>query len=156
MAVETSTQSHILVIDHSMDVLNIIRELLGDEGYRVSTRRHSGQEIGTLEDITPDLIVIDYIWNRSDDNWSQLRSLRLMPAARFIPIVLCTVSLLEAPMLELQLVDLHIDVVLKPFDIDLLLAVIGAALARPATSPVDDDPILPVIPLPPEFDLPAA
>jgi len=135
MVVSTPTQSHILVIDHSPDVINVLRELLSDEGYRVSTGLHLSHDARSVVESAPDLIVIDYVWETPDENWSLLQSIRRMPPARDIPIVLCTGSVRQATGMADHLRSLQIDVVLKPFDIDRFLAVVSAALSRKKSRP---------------------
>jgi len=123
-------QPHILAINHSPDLLDLLRDLLTDEGYRVSVQSHLERDLATFNHLAPDLIVIDYMWATTDENWSLLQLLRLNPPTVSTPIVLCTGAIREAVEMTDHLREMHIDVVLKPFDIARLLNVIAAALAR--------------------------
>lgn len=130
MKLSNGQQPHILAINHSPDVLQLLKELLVDEGYKVTLRSHLDRDLPDINHIDPDLIMIDYMWATSDENWSLLQLLRLNPQTRETPIVLCTGAIKEAISLNAHLREMRIDVVLKPFDIDRLMNVIAAALER--------------------------
>lgn len=53
--------------------------------------------------------------------------------------MLCTGALEQAEALKEHLREMRIDVVLKPFDLDRLLKVIGEALARRSPTPTAHD-----------------
>jgi CheY-like chemotaxis protein len=120
-------QPHILAINYSPDLL---QNLLTDEGYRVTIQSHLERDLQTFDQLAPDLIVIDYMWATTDDNWSLLQLLRLNLSTKLTPIVLCTGAIKEAEALKEHLRDMRIDVVLKPFDLEQLLNVTATALAR--------------------------
>jgi CheY-like chemotaxis protein len=108
-------------------------ELLTDEGYRVTTRSHLDRDLQEITGLAPDLIVIDYMWPTTDDNWSLLQLLRLHPPTAQIPILLCTGAVREAQQLESHLADLRITVLYKPFDIDRLTGAVHLALTLDPT-----------------------
>jgi len=130
MKLSNGQQPHILAINHSPDVLQLLKELLVDEGYKVTLRSHLDRDLPDINHIAPDLIMIDYMWTTSDENWSLFQLLRLNPQTRETPIVLCTGAIKEAISLNEHLSEMSVDVVLKPFDIDRLMNVIAAALER--------------------------
>jgi CheY-like chemotaxis protein len=123
-------QPHILAINHSTDLVDLLRDLLTDEGYRVTIQSHLERDLAQFNHLSPDLIMIDYMWATTDENWSLLQLLRLNPPTASTPIVLCTGAIKEAMELAEHLREMRVDVVLKPFDIERLLKVIAAALAR--------------------------
>lgn len=73
-------QPHILAINHSPDLLHLLQDLLTDEGYRVTIQSHLERDLQNFDQLAPDLIVIDYMWETTDDNWSLLQILRLNPS----------------------------------------------------------------------------
>ncbi len=81
---------HILSINHSPDLLKLMRELLEDEGFRVSTQSHLDKDLDEVAELAPDLIIIDYMWRHDDLNWSLLQMLRMDRRTKHIPVILCT------------------------------------------------------------------
>ncbi len=112
-----------------------------EEGYKVTLRSHLDQDLPEINLIAPDLIIIDYMWATTDDNWSMLQLLRLNTATRETPIVLCTGAIKEAISLNEHLREMNIDVVLKPFDIDRFLKVIAGAIERHSKQEESTDPV---------------
>ena len=131
-------QHHILCINNSEDVLALFRELLGDEGYRVTTQSYVDKNLDAISELNPDLIILDYMWDHEDSGWALLQMAKMSPKTRGIPIVLCTGAVKQVSEMEAHLLDMKIRVVLKPFDIDLLLEVVAAELAITSDSPVSD------------------
>ena len=123
---------HVLAINDDEAVLALVRELLEEEGYRVTTQRHAARDLAAIKAQPPDAIVLDYMWANEDANWSLLQMLRLDPATAAIPVVLCTGAVREVEALGPRLAELGVRVLLKPFNIDDLTALLAEALARPA------------------------
>ncbi len=133
MTATTASQQHILAIDNSQAVLDLFRELLEGEGYRVSIQSYVDKDLDAIKGLAPDLIILDYMWGAEDGGWSLLQLLRLDPSTKDIPIVLCTGAVAEASELEPHLSEMSVRVVLKPFDLDDLLGAIRNALDSHAT-----------------------
>jgi two-component system phosphate regulon response regulator PhoB len=121
---------HILVLDNDAAVLSLFRDLLGEEGYSVTTQTHADHDLTGIIALQPDLIVLDYRWSTEDTSWSLLHLLRKAPQTTRIPIVLCTGAAQEIEALSGQLAEMAVQVVLKPFDIEEMFVVIASALAR--------------------------
>jgi DNA-binding response OmpR family regulator len=128
----TETSPHILAINHSPDLLNLMRELLEEEGFRVTTQSHLDKDLDDVVHFSPDLVILDYMWRNDDLNWSLLQMLRIDRRTKHIPVILCTGAVREVKELRSHLDTMDITVVLKPFDIDHLLSVIRQTLARTA------------------------
>lgn len=67
------SQPHILIVDDEPDIRNLISEILTDEGYQVSVAdggEHANQQ---LQEIAPDLVLLD-IWMPDIDGISLLKS----------------------------------------------------------------------------------
>ena len=123
-------QSHVLAINNDQAVLALFRDLLEDEGYRVTTQAYVDRDLAGIKVLKPDLIVLDYMWATEDASWSLLQMLRMDPGTAKIPIVLCTAAVREVEALEGHLENMGVRVVLKPFNIDQLVTVIADALAK--------------------------
>jgi DNA-binding response OmpR family regulator len=130
-------QRHILAINNDPDVLALFRDLLEDENFRVSTQTYVDRDLTQITALRPDLIVLDYMWANEDASWSLLQMLRMEPATDSIPIILCTGAVREVEALEGHLAEMGVTVVLKPFNIDQLVAAIRDRLgADHALDPV--------------------
>ncbi len=113
---------HILVINDEQDVLSLFREILEDEGYRVSTLTYPMTELGDLRILAPDLVVMDMIFGGEDRGWHFLQQIRLDRETARLPIVVCTAAVRLAREAKEYLEGMGIGIVLKPFDIDPFLA----------------------------------
>lgn len=131
--------THILAMNESDDVLELFRELLEEEGYRVTTQSYVDKDLDAIRDLNPDLIILDYMWDHEDSGWALLQMAKMSRKTKSIPIVLCTGAVKQVSELEAHLLDMKIRVVLKPFDIDHLLEVIARELAVGSGSPVSDE-----------------
>lgn len=119
---------HILAINNSEDVLELFRELLEDEGYRVSVQPYLDKDIDAISTLRPDLIILDYMWEGEDSGWALLQMLKMSPKTKDIPIVICTGAVKQVEALNAHLMQMQVQVVLKPFDIEKLLKVIDEAV----------------------------
>ena len=128
--------AHILVVNHAPAILDLQRELLGEEGYRVTTLLRPDQTIDTIVAAEPDLIILDYMWPQSDNEWTLLNLLRIDRRARHIPVIVCSAAVRHVQEMEGHLRSMAIRVVFKLFDIDHLIAEVKAALeAAPTEDP---------------------
>src|SRR5262245_42785692 len=110
---------HVLMIDDAPELLDLLVELLQDEGYRVST---SGAllSLDEISVVAPDAIIHDLIFTeKSDDVWQAVRRMRLDSRLASVPLILCTADsrVTRDRNLVAQLETLGIPVLLKPFAI---------------------------------------
>jgi CheY-like chemotaxis protein len=128
----------ILAINNDPAVLALFRDLLEEAGYHVSTQTYVDRDLDQIKALKPALIVLDYMWANEDASWSLLQMLRMDPATKAIPIVLCTGAVHEVKAFEDHLVTMGVTVVLKPFNIDQLVDAIRERLgADRALRPID-------------------
>lgn len=122
------TGQHILAINNDQAVLGLFRDLLEEEGFRVSLQAYADKALTEIESLAPDLVILDYMWADDDGGWSLLQMLRMNPKTGAIPIILCTGAVHEVEALSAHLLEMGVRVVLKPFSIYRLLEVIAEAL----------------------------
>jgi CheY-like chemotaxis protein len=79
---------HILVANHAPEILELMRELPAEAGYRVSTMPRDGQDLDSIVALDPALIFIDYMWPSSDNEWTLLNLLRMDRSTGEIPVLL--------------------------------------------------------------------
>jgi CheY-like chemotaxis protein len=126
-----SEQKHILVVNDTVAILELFTVLLEDEGYRVSTDGFSvelGEMLGRIREMQPDLIVLDLVIMEEGKGWQLLQLLRMDRETRAIPVIICTAASRLVDDLQTHLDTMKVGVVLKPFDIDHLLAMICKCL----------------------------
>jgi CheY-like chemotaxis protein len=123
-------QPHILVVNDTQEILDLIQELLEDEGYRVTTSL-ARLDIAKIKTLGPDLIIQDLLFEQTqEEGWKFLTLAQLDPDLARIPFILCTAATrtVNDPQMAQQLDHLGIRVVLKPFNIEDLLTAIAETL----------------------------
>ena len=123
-------QPHVLIINDTQEILDLMRELLEDEGYRVTTSL-ALLDMVKVQDLAPDIIIQDLLFEGTQElGWKFLTLVRLDPQLARIPLVLCTAAVrtVRDPEMAEQLDRQGIRVVLKPFTIDDLLTTLGEVL----------------------------
>ena len=121
---------HILAIDASPALLDLFRDLLEGEGYRVSTQPALEPDLSAITRLAPDLIILDDLCRPEERGWPLLQRLRTDPGTQDIPVILCTGVLDEGASLEDHLTAFGVRVVRKPFDLNHLLALIRQTLPQ--------------------------
>ena len=126
-------QPHILIINDTQEILDLMAELLADDGYRVTTSL-ALLDMSKVKTLAPDIIVQDLLFEGTQElGWKFLTLVRLDPELARIPLILCTAAVrtINDPEMAEQLDRLGVRVVLKPFLIeDLLSAITGALTAQ--------------------------
>jgi CheY-like chemotaxis protein len=130
-------QQHVLIVNDTQEIIDLLRELLEDEGYRVSTSL-ALLDLDKVKELAPDIIVQDLLFEATQEQgWKFLTLARLDPEVRRIPLVLCTaaVQTVKDEEMAAKLEQLGVRVVLKPFDIEELLGVLAETLAAHRSDP---------------------
>jgi CheY-like chemotaxis protein len=117
--------------DDSQPYLDMIQDVLHDVGYPDVTCHTGPGAFEHIRDAQPDLALIDLNFINAGEGWILLDMLRLYPATRLIPIILCstdpTLPITKAALLE----SLHCSFLEKPFDIEILIDSVAAAIGPP-------------------------
>lgn len=124
-------QPHLLVINDTPQILDLFVELLGEAGYQVTPNRFTIETdllLAQAKKLDPDLILLDLMIGAEGLGWQFLQMLKMDRETRQIPVVLCTAAVRQVEELQSHLDDMGVAVVLKPFDIDHLTAVVANAL----------------------------
>ena len=130
---------HVVVINDEQDMLLLFRELLEEDGYRVSTLTYPTANLSDLLVLAPDLVILDMVFGGEDRGWQYLQRLRMTRSTATLPIIVCTAAVRLVRDAHDALTRMGIGVVLKPFDIDPFLAEVRRRLAdgRPAAPNVN-------------------
>jgi CheY-like chemotaxis protein len=127
-------QLYVLLIDDTQEILDLMAELLEEEGYRV-TCSQALLDITKVKALAPDVIVQDLRFaGTQEQGWKFLELTRLDPELARIPLVLCTaaVQTVGDPAMAKQLDRLGVRVILKPFAIEDLLQALRETLTAQA------------------------
>ena len=120
-------QPHVLIINDTQEILDLMAELLEEEGYRVTTSL-ALLDLAKVKALAPDVIVQDLLFEGTQElGWKFLTLVRLDPALARVPLILCTAAVrtVNDPEMAEQLNRQGIRVVLKPFTIDDLLTTLS-------------------------------
>ena len=123
----TDDRAHILVMDDAQEIVDLLRDVLEDEGYRVSSSVYV-LDLPRIKELAPDVLVLDIIFAGKNKGVAFLTMAWLDPQLRRVPIILCTAAVDTVEKLAAQLERLDVQVVYKPFELDQLIDAIGAAL----------------------------
>lgn len=122
-----STSKLILASDDSREILDLMVEVLEAEAYRVATTM-APLDVASVKRIGPDLVILDHMLEEGEGSgWLLLEALRRDPATARLPIVVCSGATRRVAENEALLRRLDLRVVLKPFDIDDLVAAVAGA-----------------------------
>lgn len=120
MDYSASAGKHILIVDDSVEYLNFMQLLLGAEGFRAEIAPSTAVMQECLERSRPDLIISD-VRMPGDGAFAVLDILRSDERSRDIPVLLCTGAVQEVEEQSGRLMREGVDVLFKPFDIEVLL-----------------------------------
>jgi CheY-like chemotaxis protein len=126
--VSNTEKTHILVINDTQEVLEVMQELLHEEGYKVTIHSTAIRDLHKIIEIGPDLIILDHLMGDEEYGWQMIQKMRLNRELAELPVIVCTAAVTMVKELEGHLKAKGITVVLKPFDIDDLLEAVRSAL----------------------------
>ena len=122
----------VLVVNDDRDMLEMYEAVLEELGHRPELREDMNPKPGDVIAAGADALVIDL--QAESDQLAGLRAIegiRAHPATSDIPIVLATAAAEEVQPLISRLKDLDVPVLIKPFAIDKLRAVLEMVLPSP-------------------------
>jgi DNA-binding response OmpR family regulator len=116
-------KSRILVVNDTQEILELFRMLLEEEeGYDVVLSGFPIQQVKEIEQIKPDLIILDLVLGDEKTGMQMLQMLKMQRSTAAIPVLVCTAALQIVREQEGYLVSQGVHVVYKPFEIDDLMA----------------------------------
>ena len=118
----------IIVLNDSMDLLNLMQDLLEEEGYEVLLQHSSSGAHAFITSNKPDLIILDFVLQEPDDGWVVLQMLKLDPATVTIPVIVSSADSRLFREKQERLRELNCLTIEKPFDLDEMLAKVSEAL----------------------------
>src|SRR6266852_5121961 len=127
---DTPRRARIAVINDDTTFLDLMRELLEEEGnYEVLICREWDSAYQFVKDEQPDLVIQDIRIGGEEHGWTILNLLTLDPATRSIPMIVCSAAIYSLHEHQEMLSKFGIQALPKPFDLDTLLQTIEDSLA---------------------------
>ncbi len=122
-------RSLIVLADDDTPIINMLADLLQDEGYDTICCDNGTQAYATICQELPAFVILDMQMEQRDTGMVILQMMRLNPDAKDIPVLICSAdgTFLRSKQEQLQLH--HCQVLEKPFDIVAMLAIIETTLA---------------------------
>lgn len=127
-------QARILVADDDPALCLLLRETLQDAGYEVLIAHDGDQLVRMAQDQPPDLVLIDLMMPLMD-GFEAIRQLRNDTRTAHLPMIILTARSASAEVVT-GFDSGADDYIVKPYDIDVLLARIRSHLRRAAQLPV--------------------
>ena len=114
--------ARILVVNDTQEILELFRMVLEEEGgYEVILSGFPIQKIEDVEQIKPDLIILDLVFGSEKTGMQMLQMLKMQRSTALIPVIICTAALDLVREQEGYLNSQGVHLIYKPFDIDHLM-----------------------------------
>lgn len=130
----------IAVVNDDPTFIELVRELLEDEGYATTAYREGPAAVAFLQATTPDLLVLDIRLEQPEGGWALLEALRADPRTRRLPVIVCSADL---PFLRRRAAELEAygcAVLEKPFQITRLYTLVAMMLGSATVEHYDELP----------------
>jgi CheY-like chemotaxis protein len=126
---DDGTRRHVLVIEDDQGNVDLFRDVLEEEQYRVSVTASPDLEISDVLALAPDLLLLDLRFQDGMAGIALLQRLKADSRSRSIPVLVCSADHRQLNDLRDQLVAWDCGILAKPFDLADLLAMVQACLA---------------------------
>ena len=121
----------IAVVNDDSDFLSLMHDLLEEsEGYQVSVCKEGNHAYEFIKELAPELVILDIRIGHQESGWMILELLTLDPRTRAIPVIVCSAAISDLQAHQPMLDALGVDVLAKPFDLEMLLEKVSKALGR--------------------------
>jgi CheY-like chemotaxis protein len=116
-----SAHKKIVVVNDNPEFLELVETLLSEERYAVSVCVHGDKAYQLIKAERPNLVILD-VRMVGVDEWQVLDMIKLDPDTADIPVIVCSAAVREIEAAEARLREQKCDILLKPFNIDELIA----------------------------------
>jgi CheY-like chemotaxis protein len=124
-------RARIVLINDDTAFLDLMRDLLASiEGYEVLICKEGDRAYGFVKEQRPDLVILDIRMAGEEIGWTVLELLTLDPETLPIPLIVCSAAIRDLQDHQPLLDRFGIGVLPKPFDLNVLLEKVEAALGE--------------------------
>jgi CheY-like chemotaxis protein len=140
-------QTRIVVVDNDLGTQDLFAVSLRQEGYQVFGYTYDQITIPALQQLLPDLIILDFNSLSEGMGWECLQILKMEDATAKIPIIISTIIFQLTADIEDYLLTRYIKVVHKPFDLVTFLPLVRKTLMEASQSSLifSGDRTLPIL-----------
>jgi two-component system OmpR family response regulator len=121
MATGVGAGKTIVVVNDSPELLELAEMLLRDEDFEVKVAVVGHGAFELIRDTKPDAVILD-IRLPDVSGWDILQALKIDHQTVDLPVLVCSAAIGELRSLEQQLARMGVDILIKPFAIDTLIA----------------------------------
>ena len=121
---------HIIVVNDDATLLDLMQELLSDEGFTVTCLRESHKAHRLIREAGPDLIILDIRMSNELTGFELIELLTLDPVTHAIPLLVCSADSRALREHQAEMQNQGIGLLAKPFDLEDLLGLIREQLSR--------------------------
>ncbi|WP_225413020.1 response regulator [Stigmatella hybrida] len=86
----------ILVVDDEFDIVEAVKAILEEDGYRVHACGNGSEALRCLNEVKPDLAILDIMMPRLN-GYETLKAIRKQPAFERLPVLLMSAIVPEVP-----------------------------------------------------------
>jgi CheY-like chemotaxis protein len=127
---QSAQPAHVVLMNDAAELLEVMRVVLEEEGYRVTTLPDALTDMRQLADYQPDVVVLDWLFGNEPRGLQVAQAIRLTPDLKDLPIVVCSAAVAEVRAIGSYFEAQNIAVLYKPFDLDSFLAAVAQAAGR--------------------------
>jgi CheY-like chemotaxis protein len=120
-----SKRPQIVVVNSDLSFLQMIAELLGEEGYDTAIIQEDSGAFTQIKELQPALVMIELMLSDPERGLMVLNKMRLDPQTAAIPVIIASTATDLIDRNEQHLRAKRCDILLKPFDLEELLTIIG-------------------------------
>jgi two-component system, sensor histidine kinase and response regulator len=117
----------VLVIEDDQGCVELITEVLSELGLPIFVCDRVEEALVAIVSMPLRLVILD-VMLPDGDGFTVLAAIRLNPATRNVPILLCTAALFEVTAYQKPIDDPLTEIVAKPFHIDNFLQVVSTMI----------------------------
>ncbi len=122
----------IMIFNDTLEILQLFADILTPEGYSVSLRTFTDQDIDAVKSVGPTLVIADCApFAGEKTGWQLMQKLRMSRDTENVPVLLCSTSLDLIRELEGLLTEKRVIALPKPFTPDELLAAVERLIGKP-------------------------
>lgn len=121
----------VVVINDDTTFLNLMRDLLSEEGYDVRSFNEGADAYEHVRDFDPAGIILDIRMERPETGWKVLELFKLDPHLSKKPIIVCSADLPSLQERAAYLKTKGCEILAKPFDLDDLLGLLRQLISGP-------------------------
>src|SRR5690242_10162753 len=122
----------IIVVNADWSFLEMLSEFLEEEGYQALPIKENGEPFEIIKRRMPQLVFLELLSTDPDRGWMVLNKMRLDPKTSRIPVIIASTGTQLIRDNEQHLRAKGCEILLKPFDLEELLTLVGRLVSPSA------------------------